>query len=107
MKRTKIYEGQRGKGNRTVVTVSGPPLPLRLDIVDHSPTGFEWGYAGAGPQQLSIAILADYLENDELVKKYYRSFTWDVIQHIKWDEHWKLLGIEVELVVDNIKRLQK
>ena len=33
------------------------PLPLRLDIVNHSPTGFAWGYSG--PAQL--AILADWM----------------------------------------------
>ena len=35
------------------------PLPLRLDIVNHSPTGFAWGYSGSGPAQLAAAILGD------------------------------------------------
>jgi len=34
-------------------------LPLRLDLWDHSPTGFEWAYSGSGPAQLALAILAD------------------------------------------------
>jgi hypothetical protein len=38
------------------------PLPLRCDLVNHSPTGFSWGYAGSGPAQLALAILADYFE---------------------------------------------
>lgn len=41
----------------------GVELPLRLDLVNHSPTGFSWGYGGSGPAQLALAILADYFEH--------------------------------------------
>ena len=34
-------------------------LPLRLDIRNHSPTGFEAGYGGSGPAQLALALVAD------------------------------------------------
>jgi len=27
------------------------PLPPRLDLFNHSPGGFEWGYSGSGPAQ--------------------------------------------------------
>jgi hypothetical protein len=36
------------------------PLPLHLEIRNHSPTGFGWGYGGSGPAQLALAILADH-----------------------------------------------
>ena len=32
-----------------------------LNIANHSPTGFEWGYAGSGPAQLALALLLDAL----------------------------------------------
>src|SRR5205823_6333568 len=35
----------------------GYPLLPRFDLRNHSPTGFEWGYAGSGPAQLSLALL--------------------------------------------------
>lgn len=35
-------------------------LDLRLDLMNHSPTGFSWGYAGSGPAQTALAILADF-----------------------------------------------
>ena len=58
----KIYYGFHD-GNAAAVFVSNgqemAPLPLRLDIVNHSPTGFAWGYSGPGPAQL--AILADWM----------------------------------------------
>lgn len=37
-------------------------LPLYLEEVNHSPTGFEWGYRGSGPAQLAYAILRSYFE---------------------------------------------
>lgn len=33
-------------------------LSLRLDIMDRSPAGLSWGYYGAGPHQLAVALLA-------------------------------------------------
>lgn len=35
------------------------PLAPSLKEVNHSPTGFEWGYGGSGPHQLAFAILLD------------------------------------------------
>ena len=39
------------------------PVPLKtyLDEISHSPTGFEWGYHGSGPAQLSYALLRTFL----------------------------------------------
>jgi len=31
------------------VTVDGRPLDPRLDLFNHAPTGFAWGYLGSGP----------------------------------------------------------
>lgn len=36
------------------------PLDPKLKLVNHSPTGFSWGYGGSGPAQLALAILADH-----------------------------------------------
>lgn len=40
-------------------------LPLFLEEVNHSPTGFEWGYRGSGPSQLAYAILRTFFEHSE------------------------------------------
>ena len=58
------YEGYRTKAG-PIVTVNGDLLDLRLDLHNHSPDGFEWGYCGSGPAQLALAILADHLGDDE------------------------------------------
>ena len=60
----KTYIGTRlEQGCEVYVTEDGRqyPLPLRLEIRNHSPTGFEWGFGGSGPAQLALAILADHL----------------------------------------------
>jgi hypothetical protein len=62
-------------------TASSRPLPLRLDLWNHSPTGFEFGYGGSGPAQLALAILADCC-GDELAVAYHQPFKWAVIARI-------------------------
>jgi len=62
-------------------TVNGNPLPLRLDLWNHSPTGFEFGYGGSGPAQLALAILADCCGEDAAVA-YHQAFKWAVIARI-------------------------
>ena len=63
----KVYSGNRGR-LATLVEVRqrgvARPLELCLDLFNHSPTGFEWGYRGSGPAQLALAILADHLGED-------------------------------------------
>lgn len=57
-------------------------LDPRLDIIDHSPTGVEWGYRGSGPAQLALAILADYYDEDT-AKRLYRAFMREVVAHFE------------------------
>src|ERR1700689_1794915 len=54
-------------------TASSSPLPLRLDLWNHSPTGFEFGYGGSGTAQLAPAILA-HCFGGELAGKNYQTF---------------------------------
>jgi uncharacterized protein DUF6166 len=61
----KTYVGRRNPDGLCSVQVNGHPLRLRLDLSNHSPTGFEWGYGGSGPAQLALALLADVIDDDE------------------------------------------
>ena len=61
-------------------------LPLFSDEINHSPTGFEWGYGGSGPAQLAYAILRRYFnikhddkEAERLALLYYGDFKWDIV----------------------------
>jgi hypothetical protein len=87
------------------VTVEGRPLPLRLDLRDHSPTGFAWGYSGSGPSQLALAMLA-YVVGDELAEALYFEFRNNVIASMDQNRGWIL---ESDQIVDWVarKRIEK
>ena len=72
------YKGYRLDG-RCVVTCDGRKINKRLDLFNHSPNGFEWGYGGSGPAQTALAILADYLKDDDRAVLLHQKFKWDVI----------------------------
>lgn len=89
-----IYEGVRGSLG-CVVTVDGEPLPMRLDLCNHSPTGFEWGYGGSGPAQLALAILAHHLQDDNKALSLYQNFKWKVVAGLYRDS-WDLLSDDID-----------
>jgi uncharacterized protein DUF6166 len=70
------------------VTFNNVPLDLRLDIKNHSPMGFEWGYNGSGPRQLALAILTKFT-SDEIAIEYYDEFCKIFIESINEDE-WEI-----------------
>jgi hypothetical protein len=76
----RVYSIQRTPQG-VACTVNDNPLPLRLDLWNHSPTGFEFGYGGSGPAQLALAILADCC-GDELAVVYHQPFKWAVIARL-------------------------
>src|SRR6188474_3029228 len=88
----KTYRGRRKDGG-TMVSVDGAPLNPRLDLWNHSPTGFEWGYAGSGPAQLALALLADALRNDELAQNVHQEFKRKVIGRLP--DSWVLTASEI------------
>jgi len=64
------------------------PLPLRLDIDNKSPTGFAWGYAGSGPAQLAIAILA-HATGDKVLAgnpRFFQRYTEEVVVRLPGKE---------------------
>jgi hypothetical protein len=97
----KQYLGQRTRQG-VEVTVNGRPLKLRLDLHDHSPTGFEWGFGGSGPAQLALAILADYLGNDEQALNLYQRFKWAVIAELPRNR-WALTSGDIDQAIQSIR----
>lgn len=69
------YILSRGPQNEPIVMVQNDATHLTwpLDpeqswkLYNHSPDGFEWDYAGSGPAQLALAILADYLSHRDIL----------------------------------------
>ena len=88
----KIYAGERGLAG-ALVTVDGVPLPPRLDLHAFSRTGFEWTYAGPGPQQLALALLADHLGDEAQALALSKPFMLAVVAQL--DNAWVLTEAEV------------
>ena len=81
----KTYCGTRkSEGCEITVMGDGPKRHLdpRLDLWNHSPDGFEWGYHGSGPAQASLAILADALGDPERAVKLHQDFKRRMISSI-------------------------
>jgi hypothetical protein len=95
----RYYRGFRDNdGNAHVMMVDDDrlsDLPLRLDLDNHSPTGFEWGYGGSGPAQLALALLADVLQNDARAAILHQRFKWKFIATIPQDQNWQMSASEV------------
>jgi hypothetical protein len=96
------YEGCRTKAG-PVVTVNGDTLDSRLDLHNHSPDGFEWGYPGSGPAQLALAILADHLGDDQEALNFYQRFKWAVIAELP-KRRWTLTSRDIEAALHRIRR---
>lgn len=117
------YIGERAPGKagpgRVVVTVNGIEtytLPPKNDIWNHSPDGFNWGYAGSGPAQLALALCYDTLyraffrKPPELLSaasKIVTSQTLKVYQVVKMNlvapidtDTWELKPIDVLMVIN-------
>ena len=76
------YVGFRtAEGPRVHVVRDGNPFLLR-HVEMHSPTGFEWGYAGSGPADLALSILVDYLGNEEAAEDLRGVFKEEVISRL-------------------------
>ncbi|HEY8097180.1 MAG TPA: DUF6166 domain-containing protein [Methylobacter sp.] len=89
-----VYSG-REDGNETLVVVDGVDLNPRFDIITHSPDGFAWGYGGSGPAQLALAILCDFLGDDEQAIQLYQDFKFEVIARWAQNEPWSIAGQQI------------
>ncbi len=99
----KTYEGTpnpdgAGPCKVTVAEDTGTPKPLpkRLDLFNHSPDGFAWGYGGSGPAQLALAILCEHLGDDEKAVALHQPFKWALIAPMNGDMPWAIDSDEIE-----------
>src|SRR6266446_6651402 len=97
----KTYEGKR-EGYAADVTVNGRPLNPRLDLWNHSPTGFEWGYGGSGPAQLALALLAYHLDDDNAAVALHQDFKHAVITRLD-QRGWTLTSQQIQAAVDSLR----
>jgi hypothetical protein len=97
----KTYEGRR-EGYVADVMVNGRSLNPRLDLWNHSPTGFEWGYGGSGPAQLALALLADHLGDEDEAVALHQDFKREVVAGLPV-RGWKLTSEQIQRAVTALK----
>jgi len=96
------YTGMRVDGHAVVLNFTEHRRldPNRsLDVVRHSPSGFEWGYGGSGPAQLACALLLDYYDDEAFAREHYQAFKNAVVSWLACDgpdDAWYLTGAEIE-----------
>jgi hypothetical protein len=102
---TKEYLGQSDNHSVVVRYIPDPPRapferpldlcygPDRESEVQHSPTGFSWGYGGSGPAQLAFAILACEF-GPHVARDRYQDFKWAVIALLP-DGAWTLTSADI------------
>lgn len=104
----KKYCGERTERGGSVAVVNretreARPLPVGLQYVNHSPNGFEWGYLGSGPAQLSFAILLDHFGDPGPARAFYQAFKFDVIAGL----HHTVWELTSEQVAEAIAKIQE
>jgi hypothetical protein len=103
----KKYIGSRdSNGDADVFVIDehheAKPLDLGLKYVQHSPTGFAWGYLGSGPAQLAFAILLDYFGDPARAQSLYQQFKFAVIADLPMDEPWEITSDEISTIFNTI-----
>jgi hypothetical protein len=97
---TRTYRGRRGPDGKVAVIVETGGSSWTLDpapsqkVRNHSPDGFEWGYAGSGPAQLALAILLDVTLSSVLAERNYMRFKWEHVARWKQDS-WEITDAQV------------
>ena len=94
----KIFKGKKTPDgcivelvNESYITQLSPEKSLQ--IADHSPDGFQWGYLGSGPAQLAAAILYEITDDVELSREYYELFKHDHVS--RWGVDFQINEFQV------------
>ena len=100
------YSGSRvgiGDGQTQVMVIvweAGRPRLLDLkpsqQLRNHSPSGYEWGYEGSGPAQLALAILLDFVGDEEVALNNYQAFKTEFIASLSHEAtQWSMQGSSI------------
>ena len=98
---------------------TGETLDPRNDLSNHSPDGVEWGYAGSGPAQLALGILAHHFEDsknhlwfgeacsprtpaEHLALKYYQQFKFHRITPLSQDDDHNITTDDIRRALQEI-----
>ena len=97
----KTYAGKRTIDG-LVVTADGKRLDEHYEVKRFTKFGFEWTYEGESPQQLALAILVDYLGDNERATRLSEPFMKSVVAN--FDQDWILKGDEIDRAIKEIEK---
>ncbi|MDR5657797.1 MULTISPECIES: DUF6166 domain-containing protein [Halobacteriaceae] len=103
-----VYVGYRQRGRAIVEKLPEQErlTPRRsLELANHSPSGFEWGYGGSGPAQLALALLLDFTDDEAVALAHYTEFKNKVVSQLDCtgrDGHWRLTGGDIDAALREI-----
>lgn len=75
-------------------------------VINHSPDGFNWGYSGSGPAQLSLAILLEITDID-IAKRLYQAFKWEFITNLSKNDFTLVININKWLKMKKYNKEKK
>jgi hypothetical protein len=89
----KIYEGKRTIDG-LVVTVDNKRLDEHYEVKRLTKYGFEWTYEGESPLQLALAILYDYLGDQQRAILLSEPFMKEIVAN--FDNDWTLTSTQID-----------
>ncbi len=90
------------RSSRRVWVDDGEISPQRSkQLVNYSPDGFNWGYGGSGPAQLSLSQLLPFVSEEDAVHLH-QSFKWKFIATLP-EGDFKLNSEQIETMRTWIK----
>lgn len=93
-----LYVGTRTQSGPSVVVQTlhhKTALQPRLDLVRHSPAGFDWANgAASGSAQLALALLAHASGDDRFALKHYQVFNHEIVRRLA-RFRWELSATQV------------
>jgi hypothetical protein len=97
----KTYEGKRTIDG-LVVTVDGKRLEEHYEVKRFTKFGFEWTYEGESPQQLALAILFDYLGDQDRAIRLSEPFMREIVANL--DNDWAISAEQIEAFLQSDRR---
>ncbi len=101
-----VYTGDRSWGSTAeggrIVKKDGASLSPEpsQELWNHSPNGFEWGYAKSGSAQLALALLYDVLGDKYLALYYHQGFKRQVS---RFADSWEITSEDISAWVQGMR----
>lgn len=96
------YDDSRGPIVVMVKDGERVELKPRFDLANHSPDGFEWGFAGSGPSQLALALCAEVLGDDTRALRIHQDFKFRLVA--MFGRTWSLSREDALRLMQNTER---